>query len=549
MRLTRGFTFQSIISAVLLSVFLVITSSYIALKIGALPWPIIFSVVMSAGLVKLLSYKRKASIHEINVASAGGSIGGLMASALVFTLPGIILLQQSGVDVEMPSKITIFLIAITAGLLGIILSIPLRKKNVDKLPYPSGTAGAIVLKESGGKHLPLLIAVGLVTFILTVGRDLLSLSTISFPFMEQYGILFTVLIMPMIIGVGYIIGPKGSLSWFSGSVVGWLILIPCLFLINRAGIAVPTVQNAGMGIILGSGLGFLISYFIPRYREFFKGMEYRGYVVLLLGLSTLILIVSGVPIIASIIAIIGMLVMVPIAARMTGETNIDPLEQFGIFIALFVALIYGLLGFGIPVSALFLIVFFIAVACAVAGDVGHDFKAAKIIGTDPKDIVKIDIIAIIAVAIALPFILGHIISLFGSELFTISMPAPQAQVVAAAIGGLVNPVAFGIGVILALVYEISIKNKPVMMMPFGIGMFLGLSLSIPLVIGGLTAFWIQRRKKSWYHLGIIICTGIMAGEGLSGYSMAFMKSIGIDIYIPIIAVLIILSVLLLLKKR
>jgi uncharacterized oligopeptide transporter (OPT) family protein len=269
----------------------------------------------------------------------------------------------------------------------------------------------------------------------------------------------------------------------------------------------------------------------------------------LLGLSTLILIVSGVPIIASIIAIIGMLVMVPIAARMTGETNIDPLEQFGIFIALFVALIYGLLGFGIPVSALFLIVFFIAVACAVAGDVGHDFKAAKIIGTDPKDIVKIDIIAIIAVAIALPFILGHIISLFGSELFTISMPAPQAQVVAAAIGGLVNPVAFGIGVILALVYEISIKNKPVMMMPFGIGMFLGLSLSIPLVIGGLTAFWIQRRKKGWYHLGIIICTGIMAGEGLSGYSMAFMKSIGIDIYIPIIAVLIILSVLLLLKKR
>ncbi|MCF7861252.1 OPT/YSL family transporter [Candidatus Woesearchaeota archaeon] len=527
----KGFTSASIITAIIISLFLVITSSYIALKLGALPWPIIFSVVLSAGLVKLFSFGKSKSIHEVNVASAGGSVGGLMASALVFTLPGIILLQQHGSDIELPSKLTIFSIAITAGLLGIILSIPLRKKYVDKLPYPSGTAGATIMKESGGKYLPLLVLVGVITFTLTAGRDILSLSAIPVPFLEQYGIFFTILIMPMIIAVGYIIGAKGSLSWFSGSVVGWLLLIPALIFIQKisSDIASQTIQNAGMGIILGSGLGFFVSYFLPRYKEFFQAMEYKGYVIILITASAAIMISSGVPILAAAIAVISLLLMIPIAGRMTGETNIDPLEQFGIFTALFIGLIYGLLGLGIPTSALFLIVFFIAVACAVAGDVGHDFKSAKILGTDAKDIVKIDIIAIIVVAIALPFIFDQVIGLFGSELFTPSMPAPQAQVVAAAIGGLTSTIAFIIGVLVALMYEIFFKKKNLMMIPFGIGMFLGLSLSSLLLIGGLIALWVEKKRKKWFYPGIIIGTAIMAGEGLSGYSMAFMKSLNINV--------------------
>ena len=67
--------------AVGLTLFLLTSSSYIAIKIGAQPWPIFFSVIISGGVLKVLSGSQKTSVHEINVAQAGASIGGLVAAA------------------------------------------------------------------------------------------------------------------------------------------------------------------------------------------------------------------------------------------------------------------------------------------------------------------------------------------------------------------------------------------------------------------------------------------------------------------------------------
>ena len=69
-----GFNIYSLTITLLLSIFLAIISTYIALKISALPWPIVFSVVVSMALIKAIK-KQKATTHEINVAQAGGTIG------------------------------------------------------------------------------------------------------------------------------------------------------------------------------------------------------------------------------------------------------------------------------------------------------------------------------------------------------------------------------------------------------------------------------------------------------------------------------------------
>ncbi len=71
---------KPIISAVIIAVFLFFTSAYIALKMGALPWPIIFSIIVSSGLLKIFG---GLSTNKVNIAQAGGSIGGLMAAAAV----------------------------------------------------------------------------------------------------------------------------------------------------------------------------------------------------------------------------------------------------------------------------------------------------------------------------------------------------------------------------------------------------------------------------------------------------------------------------------
>ena len=145
---TSGFTLRAAVIAVALSLFLLASSTYIAVKIGALPWPIVFSVIVSGGIIKLLNRRRPVNIHEINVAQAGASIGGLIAAGIAFTIPGILYLNQSqGLQIDWPNPWLLGLLTALAALLGVLLSIPLKQTFIDQeqLPYPAGTAGA----ESG----------------------------------------------------------------------------------------------------------------------------------------------------------------------------------------------------------------------------------------------------------------------------------------------------------------------------------------------------------------------------------------------------------------
>jgi len=130
---------KSAITAVIIAVFLFFTSAYIALKMGALPWPIIFSIIVSAGLLRLVN---DLSPNKVNIAQAGGSIGGFIAlrvskngpeqvltaiviSAAVLGGEGTIGFLQSTVQVFFPAKETVIL-GLTALLLIALLARSIR---------------------------------------------------------------------------------------------------------------------------------------------------------------------------------------------------------------------------------------------------------------------------------------------------------------------------------------------------------------------------------------------------------------------------------------
>jgi len=77
------------ITTLVVTLFLFFTSAYISMKLGAMPWPIVFSIVVSAGLLRLFS--RHVNRNDVNMAQAGGTVGGLMVAAVVFVLPGLYL--------------------------------------------------------------------------------------------------------------------------------------------------------------------------------------------------------------------------------------------------------------------------------------------------------------------------------------------------------------------------------------------------------------------------------------------------------------------------
>ena len=203
-----GFTVRAAAVAVGLTLFLLTSSSYMAVKIGAQPWPIIFSVIVSGGILKLLRGPN-VSLHEINVAQAGASIGGLMAAGIVFTIPGILYLNQTqGTSIPWPNPWILSLLAIAAGLLGILLSVPLKYTFVDeeKLPYPSGTAGAELLKagQTGGRQLLLILLIGSAAGVFALLRDVYLPAGIALSSLTSLGIFWTILLLPSAVGGGYI---------------------------------------------------------------------------------------------------------------------------------------------------------------------------------------------------------------------------------------------------------------------------------------------------------------------------------------------------------
>lgn len=541
----RGLTIRAAVIGVALSLFLLTSSSYIAIKLGALPWPIIFSVIVSGGIIKLLNGPKPTNIHEINVAQAGASIGGLVAAGIVFTVPGILYLNQTEqLNITWPNPWLLGLQTSVAGLLGVLLSVPLKYTFIDKeqLPYPAGTAGAELLKlgKTGGGTLFFVMIMGSAAAIFALVRDLYFPAGFTLSALTAAGVFLTFLPLPLAIGGGYILGPRAGFSWLLGALVGWLIIVPVLFQHGFASHSARAfAQNLGMGMVLGSGIGFFMSYIIPRIKEIFAPVFKTNRLFLrlfplLAVLSLVVLILIGIPLLAGAIAIVGVWIMVAVAARMTGETNIDPLEQFGIFVGLVIAFVYKYAALELGVFASFMIVTFVSVACAVAGDAGHDYKSAALVGTEFFDVVKVDMIAVLFSGFAAPFVLETIRRGFASTLFTPVMPAPQAQLVAGSIFGFEYPWVFAAGFGIAFLGEIGQRFLPenwrnkLLLMPMGIGLFLGLGLAIPIALGALIRAFIDRKYSYLYHSGLLIAAGIMGGEGIAGFGAGALTTLGLS---------------------
>jgi uncharacterized oligopeptide transporter (OPT) family protein len=505
---------KTIIIAVIIAVFLFFTSAFIALKMGALPWPIIFSIIVSAGLLKLFN---ALTPHRVNIAQAGGSIGGLMAAAVVFTLPGLIL--------ENPNFVShgwLVLTCASAAILGIGLSIPLREEYIVKqnLPFPAGRAGGEVIKTvfNQDHRFGLMIIFGILAALFTLGRDALDWNYINLGAAGSQPIL--ILIMPMVIATGIILGSANSFSWGAGgilSVIGAIIFTAIFEGIETA----PRIQNFGMGLVIGSGIGYMLihaSLALPSKSIIFKQKPWVWGMAISSGL---ILFFMGIPLFAAALCLILTFFTVNLASRMTGLTNIDPLEQFGLLSALLITYFFGMANLELGLEHRYIITFFIATATAIAGDIGHDYKSAQIVGTDHKQIVLVDLVAAVVVALMIPLLLGVIQSpVIADTLFTLKFPAPQAQIVAMNLKGLPHPLIFVCGLILAIIIEaFRFKGKlsAVHLMPLGIGLFLGFNLAFLIAIGGFIAFKVAKKGSEQMLTAIVISAAILGGEGTIGF--------------------------------
>ncbi|WP_027398358.1 OPT/YSL family transporter [Anaerovorax odorimutans] len=529
------FTLRGMIIGSIGVIILTISSMYVALKLGALPWPIIFVALVSMFSLKLMG---NTNINEINVTHTAMSAGAMVAGGLAFTAPGIWILDPEA-KVEM---ISLLVITIGGVILGLIFTALIRTYFVEvkELPYPMGQAAAETLlagDEGGKKSSVLFISMGasaLFTFI----RDWFSGKIIPVTInlnqsMISKGVACQLWLSPMLIAVGYIIGPVFLGVWFLGAILGDFGIVIGgvnlgLFDLNEA-LGIKT--SLGIGVMVGTGVGIIVKGILPKAKEifgpmFFKKNRHGGIVNLrwaplaMVFLAFLFTFVSKMGFLPSIITILGVWLATSMSAQVVGQSGINPMEVFGIIVLLAVK-VTSQIG---HVEAFF-VAAVVAIACGLVGDVMNDFKEGYILESNPKAQWFAEVIGGIIGAIVSVFVLFIILKAYGNNAFGSGgvFVAPQAGVVAAMVGGIPNTAAFIIGLLAGLI--LYVINFPVMTL--GLGIYLPFYLSATAFIGGVLKFIIQKLAPQWDKkgTGLIIASGLLGGEAIIGVVIALIQAV------------------------
>ena len=229
------FTVPALLIGILLAIVFGAANAYLGLLVGMTVSASIPAAVISMGIIRVIL--RKDSILENNMVQTIGSAGESVAAGAIFTLPALFLWAEEG-KIAFPSILSIALIALFGGILGVCFMVPLRQALIVEehgtLPFPEGTACAEVLlagEEGGSKAGTVFAGLGIAAVykFLADGMHLFP-SEIGHAFKNYSGAQIGMQVLPALGGVGYICGPKMSGYMFAGGTLSWFVLMPMIAL-------------------------------------------------------------------------------------------------------------------------------------------------------------------------------------------------------------------------------------------------------------------------------------------------------------------------------
>ncbi len=227
-------TFRAVLLGAILGIVFGASSTYLALRVGLTVSASVPIAVIAIALLRRRGGQR--AILEHNITQTVGSAGESVAAAVVFTVPALIFLGYP-LRVELST-----LIALTGGLLGVLMMVPLRRYLIVKehgvLRYPEGKACAEILiagEEGGTSARKVFVGMGIgaafKTFQGILGGVKISLAR-ELHFFKGASIDSD--IDPTLLGVGYIIGYRTSLMMVAGSLLASFILVPLIILFGES---------------------------------------------------------------------------------------------------------------------------------------------------------------------------------------------------------------------------------------------------------------------------------------------------------------------------
>ena len=577
------FTVTALLIGILLAIVFGAANAYLGLLVGMTVSASIPAAVISMGIIRVIL--RKDSILENNMVQTIGSAGESVAAGAIFTLPALFLWAEEG-KIDFPSILTIFLIALFGGVLGVCFMVPLRQALIVEehgtLPFPEGTACAEVLlagEEGGSKAGTVFAGLGIAAVykFLADGTQLFK-SEIGHAFESYKGSQVGIQVLPALAGVGYICGPKISSYMFAGGTLSWFVLMPLIALFGADATIFPAsktvtelltmegggpsalwsnyIKYIGAGAVATGGIISLIKslpLIIRTFKQAIDSMKNKNaahkglrteqdlpipvLIAVALVIAVLIWLIPTFPVnlIGALIIVVFGFFFATVSSRMVGliGSSNNPVSGMTIATLLFATVILkatGSTGITGMVGAIS-IGGIICIVAAIAGDASQDLKTGFIVGATPKKQQLGEIIGVVASAAAIGFVLYLLNEAWGYG--TEKIPAAQATMMKMLVEGIMNgelPWALiFIGVFIAIVVEI--LHMPVM--PFAVGMYLPFSLSAG-IMAGVVRILVEKRKgtekekKARTDRGLLFTSGMIAGEGIVGILLAVFAVFKID---------------------
>lgn len=475
---------------VLLSVVLAAANAYLGLFAGMTVSASIPAAVISMVMLRLLG---RPGILENNIVQTGASAGEAVAAGAIFTLPALVIIGYW----ESFRYLWVMLLTGLGGLLGVMLSVPLRRALVveQALRYPEGVATATVLRAGhgagpgaswliGGTALGALVKLG------EAAARLWSPSAQAAAFVGQGVVFVGTNVSAALLGIGYIVGVNISFLVFAGGATSWLLAIPllgwayetgdpALDRLLSEGDAVQTayylwstrVRYLGVGAMLVGGLWALVSMGPALWRGLRSGFAQwtnarNGFGklrrqdtdipmpwVLASAAFSLVPVALlyqqvihdwSVTLPTSVLMFIAAALFSAVAGYMAGlvGSSNNPISGVTIATVLLAALLLAWLT-GDPAAQgaanAILIGAVVCVAAAIAGDNLQDLKAGYLLGATPWKQQVMQIVGTVSAALVMAPILDLLRVAYGfgapSEAHAQPLAAPQATLMAAVANG------------------------------------------------------------------------------------------------------------------
>ncbi|MFQ6114212.1 MAG: OPT family oligopeptide transporter [bacterium] len=576
------FSVRALIAGAVFGVIFGSANAYLGLRVGLTISTAIPLAVISVALFKSLEKVwGKASILEANIAQTTGSASSSLASGIIFTVPALFLwgfkpdLLQIGMLGLLGGMLGIvFMIPLRRFLI---------VKEHGILPYPEGTAAAQVLiaADTGGSKARYVfegLGLGFVyKGLLSFAKLWPSEVSMHIPGLKkgELGLEAT----PALLGVGYILGFRIAAIMVAGGLLSWLGIIPAiahfgelvktpLFPESDLLIADMTphqiwtryVRYIGAGAVATGGIITVFKALPTMYNSLKIGLKELSpqamtlvasrirtdrdlsfKIVIAIVLLFLVVAISSPFVVGlnqtfvtravgSLAIAIFAFIFVTVSSRIVGLVGVtsNPTSGMTIVTLLGTSSVFVLMGWTDPLSktAVLTIGTVVAVAASIAGDISQDLKAGYLLGATPRRQQGSELFGALSSAFFIALAVMTLGEVYGFG--TREIPAPQATLMKTVVDGVLQANLPWSLVLIGASFAIVAELLSVPSLPFAVGIYLPLSTMTPIFVGGVIRRIAEsRRKRQQTDLatqqtdaGILLGSGLIAGEGIMGVSIA-----------------------------